>query len=53
MEIIFKTEGREFKAEVEDIEETYQAVQDGLIAMGYHKNNAKVFVEDLRYGVEQ
>lgn len=48
MEVILKTEDREFKAQVNDLEELYQAVKDGMISMSYHPKTANQFIEELK-----
>jgi len=52
MEILFKSQGREFKANYEQIDDIYEAVKDGLVAMGFHKNTANEFYKDLKEGKE-
>ena len=49
MKITFKCKHRKFEAEVEDIEEIYEAVKGGVVAMGYHKDNAHDLVEELKH----
>ena len=50
MKIIFEAGTRRYEAKVEDIEEIYEAVRDGLIAMSYHEDTANKLIEELKNG---
>lgn len=54
MKITFENENssRKYTAEVENIEEIYYAIQDGLVAVSYHKDTAKQLVKELRESKE-
>jgi len=47
MEIIFIDKHREYKATVENVEDIYEAVRDGMVAMSYHINTANEVKEAL------
>ena len=48
IEIIFRDDTREFKATVNNIEEIYDAVRDGMVCMTFNKKTADIVVNDLR-----
>lgn len=48
MEIIFRSETREYKATVESVEEIYEAVKDGMIAMSYAKTTSEDLMRALK-----
>jgi len=52
MRIMIEDDGRKYEAVVNNIEEFYNAVHDGLVAMSYHKDTAKNLVEELKEDIE-
>jgi len=49
MNLIFEDENRRYEVKnLNDIDEIYSAIKDGLIAMNYHKNTAKQFIEEMK-----
>jgi len=43
----FKDKDRFFECKADNVEEIFQGVQDGLIAMGYHVSTSKSLIRDL------
>jgi len=49
MKIIFEDNVRKYEVkDLEDIESIYEAINDGLVAMSYHKDTAKSLIEELK-----
>ena len=47
MKVTFEEELRHFTFEASNIEDLYQGIRDGLIAMEYHPNTANELKEEL------
>ena len=52
MIITFEQDKRKYSATVESIEEAYEAIKDGLIAMSYYKDTAQQVIEELKENEE-
>ena len=48
MKIIFEGEGRKYEAIVDSIEDVYDAIKDGLVAMSYCKETAEQFIKEFK-----
>lgn len=47
IKVTFEGNNRKYEVTTNNCEDMYEAIKDGIISMGYHKETAKEIVEEL------